>query len=75
MIIVGLRSIEGVDWRYRDPGTTTPAGRNTAMIMLDRLRRRRTAARQARAIDRAVRIAPSRSAREEILFFVHRRDF
>ena len=52
------------------------------MILLDRIRRHRATARharadhrQARAIDRAVRNAPSRSAREEILFFAQRGDF
>jgi hypothetical protein len=45
------------------------------MIMLDRIRKHRATTREARAIDRAVRSAPSRSAREEILFFAQRRDF
>ena len=52
------------------------------MILLDRIRKHRTTARHARAIDRetraidrAVRTAPTRSAREEILFFAQRHDF
>ena len=44
------------------------------MSMIDRIRKRRTVTRQARAIDRAVRTAPSRAARDEILFFAQRRD-
>jgi hypothetical protein len=45
------------------------------MTMLDRIRKHRIATRQARVIDRAVRTAPSRAARDEILFFAQRRDF
>jgi hypothetical protein len=44
------------------------------MILLERIRKHRANARQARAIDRAVRTAPSRAARDEIIFFAQRRD-
>lgn len=44
------------------------------MSMIDRIRKHRASARQSRAIDRAVRSAPSRAARDEVLFFAQRRD-
>ena len=42
------------------------------MSMIDRLRTRRTATRQAHAIDRALRSAPTQSMRNEILIFAQR---
>lgn len=42
------------------------------MSMIDRLRTRRTTTRQAHAIDRALRSAPTQSMRNEILIFAQR---
>jgi hypothetical protein len=42
------------------------------MNMIQRLRSRRTATRQAHAIDRALRSAPTRAMRNEILIFAQR---
>jgi hypothetical protein len=45
---------------------------STTMSMIQRLRNRRTAARQAHAIDRALRCAPTPAMRNEILIFAQR---
>ncbi|HET9518374.1 MAG TPA: hypothetical protein VFO77_11655 [Actinoplanes sp.] len=42
------------------------------MRLIDRLRTRRRISRQAQAIERALRDAPSRAMREEILIFAQR---
>jgi hypothetical protein len=43
--------------------------------VIDRIRRRRQISRQHRAIDRAMRTAPTPATREEIAFFAHRQPF
>jgi hypothetical protein len=42
------------------------------MSLISRLRSRHTAARNARAIDRALRSAPTQAARDEILLVAQR---
>jgi hypothetical protein len=45
---------------------------STTVNMIERLRSRRTATRQAHAIDRALRSAPTETMRNEILIFAQR---
>jgi hypothetical protein len=44
------------------------------MIMIDRLRRRRNVNRQNRALDRALRSAPTQAMRNELLMIAQRFD-
>ncbi|ROP31029.1 hypothetical protein EDD30_3914 [Couchioplanes caeruleus] len=48
---------------------------STAMSTLDRIRSRRLAKREARAIDRAWKTAPTQSMRNEIAIFAQQRVF
>ena len=45
---------------------------STAMSMINRLRDRRNASRQSRAIDRALRKAPTQAMRDEIVVIAQR---
>jgi hypothetical protein len=62
--------------QHRDVSTTTTqagSGKvSTAMSMINRLRDRRNANRQSRAIDRALRMAPTQAMRDEILVIAQR---
>jgi hypothetical protein len=52
-----------------------PEGSETAMSIVDRVRRRRLINRQNRAIDRAWMTAPSQAMRDEIAIFAQRKVF
>ena len=50
-------------------------GSDTAMSTIERIRNRRIAKRDARAIDRAWKAAPTHSMRQEIAIFSQQRSF
>ena len=50
-------------------------GSDTAMSTIERIRNRRIAKRDARAIDRAWKSAPTQSMRDEIAIFSQQRSF
>jgi hypothetical protein len=54
-------------------GPATAPEVSTAMSMIDRIRNRRMINRENRAIDRAMRSAPTQSMRDEIAIFTQRR--
>jgi hypothetical protein len=74
-IIVPLRLTGGTAERpehRNDPDRVQEV--STAMNMIDRLRHRRNVSRQHRAIDRALRSAPTQAMRNELLMIAQRFD-
>ncbi len=70
---VSVRLTGRTDKRHEQHRRPARAGKaSTAMSMISRLRSRRNANRQARALDRALRSAPTQSMRDELLVIAQR---